>query len=151
MVSKNDPQPGHDSSGKFLGVGFWQAVVGGLVVSGLLAVGGLAVRSCSSTPSNNDVSQSGSASTTAPPVTLAQSSSGCYITVIDPLTQIVSAPSPALSSGFPAAEGRYQALANRMVNWGGSITRWFEISVDGRTGWVPNDGIQIRISAGCPS
>lgn len=91
---------------------------------------------------------------TAPPTTASQTTAsqhGCVLTIDYPYTTTRAQPSFSLQSGTNVPEGTYQALGNQMVSWGGAQTRWFEISVSGTPGWVPDNGIEITDkSAQCP-
>jgi hypothetical protein len=81
-----------------------------------------------------------------------QLSSVCTITVsFSNMADMFAEPSYGIGSGTPIPDGKYPTLANRPVNWAGQVTRWYEITVHGRTGWIPDDGIQITAkSHACP-
>ncbi|HLX87472.1 MAG TPA: hypothetical protein VKR22_03280 [Acidimicrobiales bacterium] len=83
--------------------------------------------------------------------TSSQPTGGCVLSISDPYTQIKDQPSYALQSGTNVPAGQYPASENQLVSWGGAETRWFKISVSGRVGWVPDDGIQIDSkTSACP-
>ena len=89
--------------------------------------------------------------TPATPATTASPATGCVLTISDPFAEIHDTPDFSQQSGNKVPPGSYQPSDNRVVSFGGADTRWFQISAAGKTGWIPDDGIEIDSkTSACP-
>ena len=77
--------------------------------------------------------------------------SGCTLTIVDPFAQIDATPGSPQASGEHVPHGTYRVITSKALSFGGSSNRWYEISVDGKQGWIEDDGVQIASkSSACP-
>ena len=82
---------------------------------------------------------------TLPPLT------DCVLTITFPFVSLYESPGLDSAEIAHVPEGSYATRATTVVQFAGQDQRWFQISVDGRVGWVMYETIQIAgKSAGCP-
>ncbi len=81
-----------------------------------------------------------------------ESPSGCVITIANPLVALKSEPDTFSQDLIAVPPGEYDVLNyNVQTDPGGNEKGWFQIDVDSRTGWVPNDIFSIAgKSDACP-
>ena len=77
--------------------------------------------------------------------------SNCVITVEHIGAQIHSEPDHAARVLSSVPDGDYRPSAATESDWAGRTELWYQLTVDGRTGWLPYSTITVRsVSSGCP-
>lgn len=77
--------------------------------------------------------------------------SNCVITVDHIGAQIHSEPDHAARTLSSVPDGDYRPSAATESDWAGRTELWYQLTVDGRTGWLPYSSITVRsVSSGCP-
>jgi hypothetical protein len=75
----------------------------------------------------------------------------CVITTVNPLVALMSEPNTFSQEVVQVPPGQYNVLAHRIVQFGPTEQSWFQIQVDGRSGWVRNDTWTINSKTNaCP-
>lgn len=76
---------------------------------------------------------------------------GCVITVDHIGAQIHSEPNHAARVLASVPDGDYRPSAATESDWAGLTEIWYQLTVDGRTGWLPYSTITVRsVSSDCP-
>lgn len=69
---------------------------------------------------------------------------GCVLTISNPFATIREEPSHSSTETGDVPPGEYATSDTRIVNWGGRDERWFEITADGRTGWIVYNNVMVE-------
>lgn len=77
--------------------------------------------------------------------------SECTITIDRPLVHLMSEANQFSPAVLEVRSGDYGATVYRLVSFGGGHIKqgWFQIQVEGRTGWINSEAIGAKTS-GCP-
>jgi len=92
-------------------------------------------------------------STSGGSTTLSTTTAGaeCILTIDFPYARIYASPGYSTASGVDVPAGSYPAITSQVLPFAGLNIRWYEISVGGRQGWIPDDGPMIASkSSACP-
>jgi hypothetical protein len=134
-------------------LGFAVAVLGVLILTGVIADGSMTPTSIGATTTSVYATPTYPVST---PTTLGTAgvimhAPGCAITMTNPLAQMYSSPSSADNS-VSVPPGTYEPIEYQNVPFAGTSAIWYEISVAGRVGWVTShNGVDIASqSSECP-
>jgi len=76
---------------------------------------------------------------------------GCVLTIRNPLVSMRANPDWSSAETGKVPPGQYEAPTSKVVSFAGQDQRWFEVTAEGRTGWIPYDTILVESkSAECP-
>jgi hypothetical protein len=140
-------------------VGVVVTVVGGLILAFLLGWLDLDGDGRGGSPSpiiRPTPSPTGAGATPSPTPATAKPSitpapSGCILTITNPFARINEEPRHDSVEAGDVPPGEYVPSDSTISNWAGKDERWFEITAEGRTGWIVDNGILIESkSADCP-
>jgi hypothetical protein len=160
---------------RLLDRGFVKLVLVGVAVAAILGIwhtiahvvdqGAAATTSTTATTTARTTTSMSRTATTAGPSTGSTTSSlttatvsgvqtgltGCFLTFkYGNFASVYDSPSPSAATIGTVPSGTYESAARDLVNWGGKGDWWYEISVNGSSGWVENDGVQISsVSSAC--
>jgi hypothetical protein len=79
------------------------------------------------------------------------SSGECVITVTHPFASYMANPSHSARDLGRVDTGDYEVLASQLASWAGQDEMWYQISYNGRLGWINDNPILIgEKTQGCP-
>ena len=103
------------------------------------------------TPTTGPTGAATGAGETPSPDPTSIAADGCVLTISNPFATIREEPSHASTEVGDVPTGDYATSDTKEVNWGGKDERWFEITADGRIGWIVYNTIMVESkSADCP-
>ena len=103
------------------------------------------------TPTTGPTGAASGAVETPSPDPTSIAADGCVLTISNPFATIREEPSHASTEVGDVPTGDYATSDTKEVNWGGKDERWFEITADGRVGWIVYNTIMVEAkSADCP-
>lgn len=85
---------------------------------------------------------------TSPP---SSSTTGCVVTISNPLVSLMSEPDTFSQELVRVGPGEYATLDYTVTTFGSQEQGWFQIEAEGRTGWIRNDTWTIaEKTSACP-